>query len=754
MVDLWSMAVQTIKGKPFKVSYLGEGNSNSIMDCLLSLQSAAQDQTKTFAENLQRIYGNNVPSLLRDLYQCIVANVRLRYDPIGRQFIRKPSNIVVEKACDCKSYSLFISSILSNLGIKNFFRFVSFEPGQEIRHVYIIVPYNGHNYVLDCNLKTFDREYPYYKKVDKMAIISSIGKVQSRTMPMSVAEVELVTEIATLKSTKKTPSIKRSAKTDAYIGKAIEYRKDMLDTVRAARTNNVYAKQLPYLIGAIKHDWNTGKYHSLSREELLENRKQEWDNGQRYYDSEIAGKFWKMVGNAFKTIGKTIAGAVWKTIKGTGKAIGSSFKLAFDTAVLTSTLPALITKRGREKWSGQWENVVADLEKQRDAIKEVTLAPINTLFEEVLDNMMEAGPFFLYYYCIPENKVYLYPNKVQVKWKKQKECFEKILKFLAVDRSRLMEIVGNSIKAEMNMSPEEVLDVLKLAGSADEIEAYMKSKTPDEIVTAALSEKQDSELGEGIGAVLFAIAMVMYFVAKIVAYILKLISAIKKGEDLDDYAAAADDFANNMGSLAISINGSTDENGNFNLSKFAETIAQNSKNYSSTGSANNTYAQLWQLCYNLANKDGNEKEETSYYTNLANYFLQAGNQKGLANKIEPYDLIKMYDYMAKADGITEPWNIAKSQMTSLNDYADGYKKLLSAGVSTDRFVSFFDSLSDADKNQVTEKILSSESGKASSGQGIATEMALKADGSWWWILAAVGVGGYFLYKSGKNKKGK
>lgn len=753
-MDLWTIAKKTIKGTPFKVSYLGEGDSRSIMDCLLSLQVQAQSQTKAFSEKLYQIYKGNVPLLLRDLYNAVVSNVQLRYDPAGQQFIRKPANIVAECACDCKSYALFLSSILSNLGIENFFRFVSFGPGQEIRHVYIVVPFSGHNYILDCNLKCFNKEYPYYKKIDRMAIISSIGKVQQKAMPMSVAEVELISEIATLQKTKRVPSIKGSAKNSSYIGKAIEYRIDMLETVKAARTNKEFAKQLPYLIGAIKNDWNTGKYHTLSRFQLLENRKQEWDNGVRYYDSEIAGKFWKMVGNAFKTIGKTIAGAVWKTIKGTGKAIGSSFKLAFDTAVLTSTLPALITKRGREKWSGQWENVVADLEQQRDAIKEVTLAPINTLFEEVLDNMMEAGPFFLYYYCIPENQLYLYPEKVKKKWQKQKECFEKILKFLAVDRSRLMKIVGDSIKAEMNMAPEEVLDILKLAGSADEIEAYVNSKTAEEIVNDAFSEKKDSEVGEGIGAILFAIAMVMYFVSKIVAAILKLISAIKEGEDLEDYAAAVDDFANSMGTIAKSINGSTDANGNFNFSQFAETISKNSKSYSNTGSSNNTYAQLWQLCYNLANKEGAEKEEQSYYTNLANYFLQAGNQKGLAEKVEPYDLIKMYDYMAKAEGIEDAWNIAKSRMTTLTDYADGYKNLLSAGVATDKFVSFFDSLSDADKEQVTDKILSSKDGKSSSGQGIATEMALKADGSWLWVLAAVGVGGYFLYKSGKNKKKK
>lgn len=751
MRDLWSIAEKTIKGTPFKVSYLGEGNSKSIMDCLLSLQTQAQEQTRDFANKLKSIYGSDVNRLLRDLYQCVVDNVSLRYDPTGKQYIRKPSNIVVERACDCKSYSLFLSSILSNLGIRNVFRFVSFAPGQEIRHVYIVVPTYSHDYILDCNLKTFDKEFPYYKKTDKMAIISSIGQIQQKSLPMSVAEVELISEIATLQNVRKKTqfsSIKR--KPEDYIGKAIEFRQDMLTTVKSARNDRRIAKQLPYLIGAIKHDWQTGKYHSLTREALLANRKQEWDNGTRYYDSEIAGKFWKWVGKTFKTIGKTIGGAIWKTIKGTGKAIGSSLKLALDTAVLTSTLPALITKRGREKWSGQWKNVVADLEVQRDAIKEVTLAPINTLFEEVLDNMIEAGPYFLYYYVIPENQLSQYPAVVQKKWKKQKECFEKILKFLAVERERLWKIVGDSIKAQLNMPAEEVLDILKVAGAGNMVEEYEKSKTTDEIVADVLAQQKDSQVGDFF-AVLGIIVAVMYIVSQLVAYILKLISALKKGENIEDYAAAAEDFASGMGKLAMSINGGYDSEGNFSFSQFAQSMADNSKSYSENGSSKNTYAQIWQLCTNLANKS-DEEEEKTYYSNLANYFLTMGKNKGVANKVEANDLIKMYDYMAQADGMEDIWDKAKTSLSSLSQYADGYKKLLAAGCATDKVVKFMDSLSPADQEQWIDKVLSSDAGKTTSGQGILTTAANKANSSLLWILAAIGVGGYALYKKSKNKK--
>ena len=129
-----------------------------------------------------------------------------------------------------------------------------------------------------------------------------------------------------------------------------------------------------------------------------------------------------------------------------------------------------------------------------------------------------------------------------------------------------------------------------------------------------------------------------------------------------------------------------------------------------------------------------------------------GQSKGVANKVEGSDLIKIYDYMAQADGIEDIWDKAKSQMTSLSQYADGYKKLLAAGCATDKVIRFMDSLSPADQEQWIDKVLSSDEGKTTSGQAILTSAANKANSSWLWVLAAVGVGGYAFYKSRKKQK--
>lgn len=124
MSDLWYIAEQTIKGTPYRLQQFGSGNATDIMQAVLACQPDAQEQTLDFSLRLSRIYRNDRRRLLCDLYNAICKNVRLRYDPVGVQLVRKPSNIVAERACDCKSYSLFISAVLSNLGIKNFFRFV------------------------------------------------------------------------------------------------------------------------------------------------------------------------------------------------------------------------------------------------------------------------------------------------------------------------------------------------------------------------------------------------------------------------------------------------------------------------------------------------------------------------------------------------------------------------------------------------------------------------------------------------------
>jgi hypothetical protein len=131
-------------------------------------------QVKEFAPYLQ---GATVKDTCRNIWEFIRRNIEYRRDPIGDQYIQRPSRLWASKVGDCKSYSIFTASVLHQLGINAVFRFVGFEPakilsnGQKVEvpsHVYIVVPNKGREIVIDCvpEIKFFGQQAAYTHKKD------------------------------------------------------------------------------------------------------------------------------------------------------------------------------------------------------------------------------------------------------------------------------------------------------------------------------------------------------------------------------------------------------------------------------------------------------------------------------------------------------------------------------------------------------------------------------------------------------------
>lgn len=742
MQDLWQIAVKTIKGQPFRLQQLGSGNAGSIMRAVLSCQDAAQQQTKAFADRLKTIYGRNRRRLLYDLYNTICANVRLRYDPAGVQLVRKPSNVVAERACDCKSYSLFISAVLANLGIKNAFRFVSFGPGREITHVYIIAyPDGGAPVVLDCNLRSFNKETNYYKKRDVMAQISAIGKLEKTNWrngrslaQMTDPELGLRIHIEGLKSDLQTRRVKNNPALAATIRAGIDYEGDLLKTYQAAvEKGGAYKEQADALIGAIEHDWKTGRYIKMSRAELLKKRAQEWDNGTRYYDdSYISGwlkKALKKAGSALKTVGKTVASATVKTVKATGKAIASSAKLAANITKMATIAPvAALTSKGREEIKKTAQDIKGNVQVQGQAIKSVTLAPVSSLVEEVLDNMMEAGPWFLYSYAIPESLISKYPETIQKKWKKQREAYDKIIKYIDVDKSKLNSIIRSSIQRKFNASPEEVVLAIMNVG------LQAKKNDPEHIGEAATA---------AAGGVVALITAIVSLAATVVGLILQIIGAVKSKKELVEAGAAATDAGKILNGVSNSFNGSFDSEGKFQLNEFAKGVLDNvGKDQKST------YGQLADTASKmLAGAKG--QEEKDYYNNLLTLLKQMQGTAG-NTAIKDNDLYKIIDYMAAKDGIQTQLAQMQGNLANLEDVGAAYAGLLGDQYLINKALN----LTTKEASQTGNDPLTLASGGAVTPLTSSTSGSSKAGVPWWLVFAGVGLAGALVLSGNKKDKKK
>lgn len=127
--------------------YLGEGDTFLSLDQMSKLIKETLSETKQLAKQLA---GNTTKQSVANVKEFLYWHIQYLQDEV-EQFLQSPARTWSNRSTgvDCKSYSVFASSLLTNMGIKNSLRQikqVSFNP-QYWSHVYVIVP--GTNLVID-----------------------------------------------------------------------------------------------------------------------------------------------------------------------------------------------------------------------------------------------------------------------------------------------------------------------------------------------------------------------------------------------------------------------------------------------------------------------------------------------------------------------------------------------------------------------------------------------------------------------------
>lgn len=163
-----SEKIKLLLGKPkneITVNYLF-GNTSQIISQILKNFKLWKEQTNSICG---LFLGKTKKQTLQNIFYFLRENVKFIEDKIGVQDIKSPKQLVYSGFGDCKSFSLFIGSVLWCLNIPFYFRFVGYSPNS-ISHVFIICD----NYILDCNFPEFNFTLPYQNKIDYM-----LSRVQS-----------------------------------------------------------------------------------------------------------------------------------------------------------------------------------------------------------------------------------------------------------------------------------------------------------------------------------------------------------------------------------------------------------------------------------------------------------------------------------------------------------------------------------------------------------------------------------------------
>lgn len=168
------IAASTIKPGGNNVDWVFEsGNTEDIIVVILHADEESAKYTADFAKT----FDGDTIEVCEDLYYFVQNNIEYKEDPAGVQLIKSPAQLYSDGVGDCKSFSLFIGSVLKNLNIPFVYRFVAFKPG-DVTHVYVVAfDENGNEIYLDAvPPMNFNEEHPdIVRKIDKHPVGLSVG---------------------------------------------------------------------------------------------------------------------------------------------------------------------------------------------------------------------------------------------------------------------------------------------------------------------------------------------------------------------------------------------------------------------------------------------------------------------------------------------------------------------------------------------------------------------------------------------------
>ncbi|MBN8865895.1 MAG: hypothetical protein J0H92_21150 [Sphingobacteriales bacterium] len=139
-------------------------NLDHTLDFIPKVVQETIDQTKLIA---QRLKGRTNYETCKNIWHFIYGHINYKKDEEGFEQIRSPARAWHDRkqGVDCDCYSVFISSILTNLGIPHILRITKYHR-EYFQHIYPIVPNDSRHITIDCVTDQFNYEVPFREKKD------------------------------------------------------------------------------------------------------------------------------------------------------------------------------------------------------------------------------------------------------------------------------------------------------------------------------------------------------------------------------------------------------------------------------------------------------------------------------------------------------------------------------------------------------------------------------------------------------------
>ena len=155
----------TSVGRDTVIVGAGKAKLEDTLELMQQVIVETLNDTKLLAEKFK---SNSTFDTCKKIWDFVYRHIQYTMDKTGIEQVRRPSRTWADriKGVDCDCYTVFIGSILTNLGIPFKMRITKYGGKHHFQHVYPIVPTTNGHITLDCVTDRFNYEVRFSEKQD------------------------------------------------------------------------------------------------------------------------------------------------------------------------------------------------------------------------------------------------------------------------------------------------------------------------------------------------------------------------------------------------------------------------------------------------------------------------------------------------------------------------------------------------------------------------------------------------------------
>ena len=175
----------------------GAGVSDTL-DFIPSTVYKTLSDTKELSKLLK---GKSLYETCHNIWDFVYNHIQYHHDEEGVEQVRRPARTWMDRVrgVDCDCYTVFISSILTNLQIPHTYRITKYKYKDNYQHIYPIVPTADGKYItIDAVVTKFNYEEPFTEKKDTPMNLSYLNGIDTEEEENSLMAVSPNSDIKDL----------------------------------------------------------------------------------------------------------------------------------------------------------------------------------------------------------------------------------------------------------------------------------------------------------------------------------------------------------------------------------------------------------------------------------------------------------------------------------------------------------------------------------------------------------------------------